>query len=153
MIFRLHTVYNKHDMIKIGSQNRVKSQVLLQVLEKFCCRLYVSEYRDKRHNKLGFQFSLRFNYLNTLSFVGFNGGGREDKGVSTFPLRSLHRIRSSEFNPRALPYQIPSSEFDSICDPWSICVIKLCLSDGVSRILLVAKKIGCLYYCAMEQVR
>ena len=33
MIFRLHTVYNKHDVIKIGNQNRDKSQILSQVLE------------------------------------------------------------------------------------------------------------------------
>ena len=33
MIFRLHTVHNKHQMIKIGNQIREKSQVLLQVLE------------------------------------------------------------------------------------------------------------------------
>ena len=33
MIFRLHTVYNKHEMIKIGNQIREKSQVLSQVLE------------------------------------------------------------------------------------------------------------------------
>ena len=36
IIFRLHTVYNKHEMIKIIIQTREKSQVL----EKFCCRLY-----------------------------------------------------------------------------------------------------------------
>ena len=33
MIFRLYTVYNKHEMIKIGNQTREKSQVLSQVLE------------------------------------------------------------------------------------------------------------------------
>ena len=33
MIFKLHTVYNKCEMIKIGNQTRVKSQVLSQVLE------------------------------------------------------------------------------------------------------------------------
>ena len=33
IIFRLHIVYNKHEMIKIDSQIREKSQVLLQVLE------------------------------------------------------------------------------------------------------------------------
>ena len=33
MIFRLYTVYNKREMIKIGYQTREKSQVLLQVLE------------------------------------------------------------------------------------------------------------------------
>ena len=40
MIFKLYTVYNKHEMIKIDGQTREKSQVLSQVLEKFCCRLY-----------------------------------------------------------------------------------------------------------------
>ena len=33
MIFRLYTVYNKHEMIKIDNQTREKSQVLSQVLE------------------------------------------------------------------------------------------------------------------------
>ena len=33
MIFRLHTVYNKHEMIEIGNQIREKPQVLLQMLE------------------------------------------------------------------------------------------------------------------------
>ena len=33
MILRLHTVYIKHEMIKIGKQTRKKSQVLSQVLE------------------------------------------------------------------------------------------------------------------------
>ena len=33
MIFRLHTVYNKHEMIGIGNQNREKLQVLPKVLE------------------------------------------------------------------------------------------------------------------------
>ena len=33
MIFRLYTVYNKHEMIKIGNQTAEKSQVLSQVLE------------------------------------------------------------------------------------------------------------------------
>ena len=33
MIFRLHTVYNKHEMIKIGNQIRETSQVLSQMLE------------------------------------------------------------------------------------------------------------------------
>ena len=28
MIFRLHTVYNKYDIIKIGNKNREKSQEL-----------------------------------------------------------------------------------------------------------------------------
>ena len=41
MIFRLYTVYNKHEMIKIGSQIRENLLVLSQVLEKFCCRLYL----------------------------------------------------------------------------------------------------------------
>ena len=33
MIFSLYTIYNKHEMTKIGSQNREKSQVLPQLLE------------------------------------------------------------------------------------------------------------------------
>ena len=33
MIFRLYSVYNKNEMIKIGNQTREKSQVLSQVLE------------------------------------------------------------------------------------------------------------------------
>ena len=33
MIFRLYTVYNKHEMMKIGNQIREKSQALSQVLE------------------------------------------------------------------------------------------------------------------------
>ena len=33
MIFSLYTVYNKHEMIKIGIQTREKLQVLSQVLE------------------------------------------------------------------------------------------------------------------------
>ena len=33
MILRLHTVYNKHEMIQIGNQITEKSQVLYQVLE------------------------------------------------------------------------------------------------------------------------
>ena len=33
MIFRLYTVYNKHEMIKIGNQTREISQALSQVLE------------------------------------------------------------------------------------------------------------------------
>ena len=39
MIFRLHTVYTKHEMIKICNQIREKPQVLSQMLEYFCCRL------------------------------------------------------------------------------------------------------------------
>ena len=35
MIFRLYTVYNKHEMIKIDNKSREKSQVLSQMLEKF----------------------------------------------------------------------------------------------------------------------
>ena len=31
--FRLHTVYNKHEMIKIGKEVREKLQVLSQMLE------------------------------------------------------------------------------------------------------------------------
>ena len=41
MIFRLYILYNKHKMIKIGTQNREISQVLSQVLEYFFCRLYM----------------------------------------------------------------------------------------------------------------
>ena len=33
LIFRLYIVYNKHEMIKISSETREKSQVLSQVLE------------------------------------------------------------------------------------------------------------------------
>ena len=33
MIFRLYTVYKKHEMIKIGNQTREKLQILSQVLE------------------------------------------------------------------------------------------------------------------------
>ena len=33
MIFNLYTVYNKHEMIKTGNQDREKLQVLSQVLE------------------------------------------------------------------------------------------------------------------------
>ena len=33
MIFRLYTVYNKHEMVKTGNQIREKSQVLWQMLE------------------------------------------------------------------------------------------------------------------------
>ena len=35
MIFRLYTVNNKHEMIKIGNQIREKSQVVSQMLENF----------------------------------------------------------------------------------------------------------------------
>ena len=43
MIFRLYILYNKHKMIKIGTQNREISQVLSQVLEYFICRLYIHQ--------------------------------------------------------------------------------------------------------------
>ena len=33
MIFRIYTISNKHEMIKIGIETREKSQLLLQVLE------------------------------------------------------------------------------------------------------------------------
>ena len=33
MIFVLYTVYNKHEIVKIGNQIREKSQILSQVLE------------------------------------------------------------------------------------------------------------------------
>ena len=33
MIFSLYTIYNKHEMTKIGKQTRENSQVLSQVLE------------------------------------------------------------------------------------------------------------------------
>ena len=33
MIFRLYSVYDKHETIKIGNQIREKSQILSQVLE------------------------------------------------------------------------------------------------------------------------
>ena len=42
MIFRLYILYNKHKMIKFGTQNREISQVLSQVLEYFFCRLYLT---------------------------------------------------------------------------------------------------------------
>ena len=41
MIFRLYILYNKHKMIKIGTQNREISQVLSQVLEYFFGGVYV----------------------------------------------------------------------------------------------------------------
>ena len=41
MIFRLYILYNKHKMIKIGTQNRELSQVLSQVLEYFFGGVYV----------------------------------------------------------------------------------------------------------------
>ena len=40
MIFRLYILYNKHKMIKIGTQNREISQVLSQVLEYFFGGVY-----------------------------------------------------------------------------------------------------------------
>ena len=33
MIFRLYTVYNKHEMIKMDNQTKEKSQILSQVLQ------------------------------------------------------------------------------------------------------------------------
>ena len=36
MTFRLYIVYNKHEMIKIGNETRVKSQVLSQELDADC---------------------------------------------------------------------------------------------------------------------
>ena len=33
MIFRIYTVYNKHEIIKIDNESREKAQVLSQVLE------------------------------------------------------------------------------------------------------------------------
>ena len=33
MFFKFYTVYNKHEMIKMGNQTREKSQVFSQVLE------------------------------------------------------------------------------------------------------------------------
>ena len=33
MIFRLYTVYNKHEMIEIGNQTREKWHILSQVLK------------------------------------------------------------------------------------------------------------------------
>ena len=46
MIFRLYILYNKHKMIKIGTQNIEISQALSQVLEYFFCGVYFlrSEY-------------------------------------------------------------------------------------------------------------
>ena len=41
MIFRLYILYNKHKMIKIGTQNREISQVLSQVLEYFFGGVYI----------------------------------------------------------------------------------------------------------------
>ena len=46
MIFKLYILYNKHKMIKIGTQNREISQVLSQVLEYFFCRLYLWGYQS-----------------------------------------------------------------------------------------------------------
>ena len=43
MIIRLHVLYNKHKMIKIGNQTGEKWQILSQVLEKFCYRLKEGE--------------------------------------------------------------------------------------------------------------
>ena len=45
MIYRLYTVYNKHDMIKISNQTREKSQVLSQCSNRFaaCCRSNLSD--------------------------------------------------------------------------------------------------------------
>ena len=43
MIFRLYTVYNKHEVIKIGNQTSEKSKVLSQVHEYFCYRLKDAE--------------------------------------------------------------------------------------------------------------
>ena len=40
-VFWIYTVFNKYEMIKIGYQTRENSQVLSQVLEYFCCGLYV----------------------------------------------------------------------------------------------------------------
>ena len=40
MIFRLYILYNKHKIIKIGTQNREISQVLSQVLEYFFGGVY-----------------------------------------------------------------------------------------------------------------
>ena len=39
MIFIFYTVYDKHELIKIGNQTREKSQVQSQVSKNFCCRL------------------------------------------------------------------------------------------------------------------
>ena len=38
MIFRLYTVYNKHEMIKIDHKNREKSQVLSHVILAADCK-------------------------------------------------------------------------------------------------------------------
>ena len=35
MIFKIYTVCNKHEMIKIGNQTGEKSQILSQVLKNF----------------------------------------------------------------------------------------------------------------------
>ena len=47
MIFRLYILYNKHKMIKIGTQNREISQVLSQVLEYFFGGVYIRKVIQK----------------------------------------------------------------------------------------------------------
>ena len=53
MIFRLYILYNKHKMIRIGTQNREISQVLSQVLEDFFCRLYMVMFCQLRATSQG----------------------------------------------------------------------------------------------------
>ena len=62
-IFRLFTVYNKYEIIKIDNKTREKSQVLSQVLEKFYCRLYFYI-----HNKT---FQSLETYLNSFIIMVF----------------------------------------------------------------------------------
>ena len=45
MIFKLYTVYNKHEMIKIANQTRDKLQVLSQMLETFAADCTKDNYR------------------------------------------------------------------------------------------------------------
>ena len=40
MIFRVYSIYNKHEKIKIGNKTREKSQVVSQVLEEFFFQLW-----------------------------------------------------------------------------------------------------------------
>ena len=50
MIFRLYTIYDKHDMIKIDNQTRIKLQVFSKVLYEFCCCLYMAVFRHVHLN-------------------------------------------------------------------------------------------------------
>ena len=60
MIFRLYILYNKHKMIKIGTQNREISQVLSQVLEYFFGGVYlmlvINSIKPKDHDLTNIYF-------------------------------------------------------------------------------------------------